>query len=67
MTVLSAPLDNPYTVSNMLIAKANLVQQGVQGASLINVRTTNKYIRFLPKNISEVDQIVKDLDPILFR
>ncbi len=66
MTVLSAPLDNPYTVSNMLIAKANLVQQGVQGASLINVRTTNKYIRFLPNSISEVDQIVKDLDPILF-
>lgn len=66
ITVLSAPRDNPYTVANMLIAKNNLIQQGVQDAALINVRTTHKYIRFLPVNIAEVNQIVKDLDPILF-
>ena len=66
MTVLSAPLNNPYSVANMIAAKANLVQRRVVGAASINVRTTHKYIRFLPSDIADVDKIVSDIDPILF-
>lgn len=54
-------LQNPYTVANMHVAKDSLIAQGINGASSINVRIIKIYIRFLPQNISELDQIEEDL------
>lgn len=64
-TQLGPQLDNPYTVANMQLAKANLVNQGVPSAKNIKVRTTHKYIRFDPKNKDEFDKI-SELGLILF-
>jgi len=65
-TVLGAARLNPYTVANMLAAQDSLLRKGNRAVSHIEVRTTHKYIRFLPANTEQLDQIIEDLNPILF-
>ncbi len=64
-TILGAHIDVPYKVSVMAQAKENLISRNVAGASSISVRTSHKYIRFLPKDKEELDKLM-ELELILF-
>lgn len=57
-TVLGAKLNVPYKKSIMTQAKQNLVAKGVTGATSINVRTTHIYIRFLPQDKEQLDNLM---------
>src|SRR5690554_4475247 len=65
-TVLGAVRINPYTVANMQAARDSLLRNGNTAASVIEVRTTHKYIRFLPEDTEQLDRLIQDLNPILF-
>ena len=56
--VLGAKLNVPYKKSVMTQAKQNLVAKGGTGATSINVRTMHIYIRFLPQDKEQLDNLM---------
>lgn len=67
MTLLGEQLENPYSVENMKIALEELknesgLKSGNDSLELIDfeVKTTHLYVRFLPKDSLELQQLEKD-------
>lgn len=67
MTILGKQLENPYSVENMKKAleelqKDNLLKSGNDSIELVNfeIKTTHLYVRFLPKDSIELQQLEKD-------
>ncbi len=60
-TVLGRQLENPYSVSNMKAALADLQQSSLlKSVSTLEIQTTHLYVRFLPKDDAELDVIKSD-------
>ena len=55
---LGKQLENPYTVEALEAAQRKLVKAGILTEQL-NIRTTHRYVRFLPANEEEFDQLVQ--------
>ncbi len=58
MMVLREKLENPYSIANMEKAYAELVK--TRGARDFKIETTDLYVRFLPKNSTELSELQKD-------
>ena len=58
-------LENPYTVSNMKKAYSALQQEGLMKAAL-NIEATHLYVRFLPKDSTELETMFGDTTLTLF-
>ena len=61
--VLGIKLENPYTVENMQLAYDNLLKEAKSGrieSEDLDIRTTHLYLRFLPKDSSELELLEKD-------
>jgi len=63
--VLGRKLTNPYTVQNMQTAYQNLVAKGEIRAGL-EIKTTHKYVRFLPADSTQYDALMSDSTLVLF-
>jgi hypothetical protein len=63
--VLGKELENPYSVSNMEKALANL-QKNARNTDGLTITTTHYYVRFLPKDTSDVNKLDKDTTLVLF-
>ena len=59
VTILGDKLENPYTVENMQLAFNQLTSDKNQNETL---EKTDLYVRFLPKNSSELKILVEDLE-----
>ena len=57
MMVLGEKLENPYSIANMEKAYAELVK--TRGARDFKIETTDLYVRFLPKNSTELSELQK--------
>lgn len=68
LMVLGPQLQNPYTVANMTIALSNLIASEGLGcsSSLFNVRTTHKYVKFMPQNEAQLQILFDDTTLVLF-
>ncbi len=64
MIVLGRELQNPYSIENMNKAYKNLMYRNL--VSEISIRTTNYYIRFLPKSEKELSALKSDTSLMLF-
>jgi hypothetical protein len=58
-------LENPYSVSNMKKAYSALQQEGLMKAAL-NIEATHLYVRFLPKDSTELEIMFGDTTLTLF-
>ncbi|MBY0424897.1 MAG: hypothetical protein K2Q22_04605, partial [Cytophagales bacterium] len=67
MVKLVRKLENPYSVSNMQRAYANISKSDARIAlSEIVVATTHKYIKFKPKNVEELAVLKQDSSLVLY-
>jgi len=58
-------LENPYSVSNMKKAYSALQQEELMKAAL-NIEATHLYVRFLPKDSTELETMYRDTTLTLF-
>lgn len=58
-------LENPYSVTNMKKAYAELQKEGLMKAAL-NIEATHLYVRFLPKDSAELETLNNDTTLTLF-
>ncbi|MGM9819711.1 MAG: hypothetical protein ACI3Z9_02755 [Candidatus Onthomorpha sp.] len=65
MIVLGDKYPNPYSVSNMQAAYSSLKNMG-EAIGNINIRATDLYVRFLPSNIAQYNQLNEDTTLVLF-
>lgn len=56
---LGKQLENPYTVENMQKAFKDLIRTGKLTPKEIKVRATHLYLRFLPKNAQQLEDLEK--------
>ncbi len=63
--VLGKELENPYSISNMEKALANL-QKNARNTDGLTISTTHYYVRFLPKDTSDVNKLDQDTTLVLF-
>jgi len=64
----AAPTANPYTLSNMQLALNELYahHQLDCDTSIFNIRVTHKYIKFIPADSSDYEELIDDTTLILF-
>ena len=58
MMVLGEKLENPYSIANMEKAYADLIK--TRAAGDFKIETTDLYVRFLPKDSTELLELQKD-------
>lgn len=63
--VLGKHYPNPYSVRNMLAAYSELKNSG-ENIGNINIRTTDLYVRFLPKDTAQYNALSEDTSMVLF-
>lgn len=56
--VLGKKLNNPYSVTNMQLAKGSLSSKGIYITE--DIKTSHLYIRFIPGTQEEYDMLIKD-------
>jgi len=59
LMVLGEKLENPYSVANMQQAYSNLKSANADIPDY-NIETTHVYVRFLPKNMDEIELLEDD-------
>ena len=59
MMVLGEKLENPYSIANMEKAYADLIK--TRAAGDFKIETTDLYVRFLPKDSTELLELQKDI------
>jgi hypothetical protein len=63
--ILGKKLENPYTLENMAIAQTRI--PNMDGANdVVEIKTTDLYVRFLPKNAEEFNLLREDTTLELF-
>jgi hypothetical protein len=61
LIVLGAKLENPFSVTNMQKALDNLIEKGeLKSSDISAISATHYYLRFLPDNKSELEQLWDD-------
>ena len=66
MTVLGKQLENPYSVTNMRRAFANLPSITRSGVDETQIETTHFYVKFHPKNTEEINMLKQDSTLIFY-
>lgn len=66
LTILGSKMNNPFTVGNMQLAFGNLVNNEVLETTDFDIRTTHKYVRFLPADEEEYSILIDDNDDLEF-